>query len=86
MVVVKPLYGIAKAGTYWWVTYNKHHKEKLLMVNLTYDSCLLVTKTGSLFGVVSMQTDDTVILGDDIFNIRESDEMIFKCKEKIELE
>ena len=55
------------------------------MINLTYDPCLLVTKTGSLFGVVGMQTDDTVILGDDIFNIRESDEIIFKYKKKIEL-
>ena len=56
------------------------------MINSTYDPCLLVTKTGSLFDVVGMQTDDTVILSDDTFNIRESDEIIFKCKKKIKLE
>jgi len=26
MVVLKPLYGIAEAGTYWWATYSKYHK------------------------------------------------------------
>jgi len=55
------------------------------MINLTYDPCLLMTKIGSFFSVVGMQTNNTVILGDNIFNIRESDEIIFKCKEKIEL-
>ncbi|KAH6667374.1 hypothetical protein B0J14DRAFT_658827 [Halenospora varia] len=34
MVVVKPLYGLAEAGTHWWATYFKHHKEKLQMETL----------------------------------------------------
>jgi len=71
MVVIKPLYGIAEAGTHWWATYSRYHKEKLGMVTLTYDPCLLVTDNGPL-GIVGMQTDDTVILGDRRFNDRES--------------
>ncbi|OCK90681.1 uncharacterized protein K441DRAFT_490790, partial [Cenococcum geophilum 1.58] len=31
MVVLKLLYGIAEVGTYWWATYSKHYKEKLLI-------------------------------------------------------
>src|SRR5450756_1800035 len=54
MVVVKPLYGIAEAGTHWWATYSHHHKEKLGMVTSTYDLCLLVTDNGPL-GIVGMQ-------------------------------
>ena len=59
MVVLKPLYGIAEAGTHWWATYYKHHLEKLLMTTSTYDPCFLVTRTKDQFGVVGMQTDDT---------------------------
>ncbi|KAI0999863.1 hypothetical protein K3495_g8333 [Podosphaera aphanis] len=29
--VIKPLYGIAEAGTHWWATYITHHKENLSM-------------------------------------------------------
>jgi hypothetical protein len=27
MVIIKPLYGIAEAGAYWWAIYFKHHCE-----------------------------------------------------------
>ncbi|KAI1002435.1 hypothetical protein K3495_g5765 [Podosphaera aphanis] len=56
MVVKKPLYGIAEAGTHWWATYNTHHKEKLQMTNSTYDSCLLIStrKIGSC-GIVAKE-------------------------------
>jgi hypothetical protein len=84
MVVIKPLYGIAEAGTHWWATYSQHHKERLGMVTSTYDPCLMVTDNGPL-GIVGMQTDDTIILGDKTFNERESQEMTFKCKVKTEL-
>jgi hypothetical protein len=63
MVVLKPLYGVAEAGTYWWATYSKHHKEKLLITTSTYDLCLLVTTTREAFGIVGIQTDNTIILG-----------------------
>jgi hypothetical protein len=62
MVVRKPLYGIPEAGTHWWATYYKHHKDQLSMVTSTYDPCLLVS-TRDAFGVVGIQTDDTLFLG-----------------------
>jgi len=75
MVVRKPLYGIPKAGTHWWATYHKHHKEKLAMATSTYDPCLLITTTDKAFGVVGMQTDDTLILGSKEFDALEEDEL-----------
>src|SRR5450756_1280130 len=84
MVVVKPLYSIAEAGTYWWATYSRYYKEKLGMVISTYNPYLMVTDNGPL-GIVGMQTDDTIILGDEIFNEWKSQEMTFKCKAKTEL-
>ena len=67
MMVVKPLYSIAEAGTYWWATYSRHYKEKLGMVTSTYNSCLLVTNNSPL-GIIDIQTDNTVILEDNSFN------------------
>jgi hypothetical protein len=75
MVVRKPLYGIPKAGTHWWATYHKHHKEKLAIATSTYDPCLLITTTDKAFGVVGMQTDDTLILGSKEFDALEEDEL-----------
>jgi hypothetical protein len=77
--VVKPLYGVPEAETHWFNTYQKHHKEKLLMVESTFDPCLLHTiqtestksinqsNSTSHFGIVGLQTDDTLILADDEF-------------------
>src|ERR1700712_1278356 len=75
MVVLKPLYGVPEAGTHWWATYHRHHKEKLSMVTSTYDPCLLITTTENAFGIVGMQTDDTLILGSEEFSILENDEL-----------
>jgi hypothetical protein len=90
MVVLKPLYGIAEAGTHWWATYSKHHKEKLLMDTSTFDPCLLITSTKTPFGIVGIQTDDTIILGDSDFSTLEEEELtkaklIAKPKEKLSL-
>jgi hypothetical protein len=60
------VYGIPEAGTHWWATYYKHHKEKLLMATSTYDPCLLII-TNQTFGIVGMQTDDTLFLGSEEF-------------------
>jgi hypothetical protein len=43
IVVVKPLYSIAEAGAYWWLTYFKHHTTALDMETSTYNLCLLIT-------------------------------------------
>src|SRR6266700_7099425 len=90
MVILKPLYGITEAGTHWWATYSKHHKEKLLITTSTFNPCFLITTTGTPFGIVGMQTDDTIILGDDQFSALEENELIkanlmAKPKEKLNL-
>lgn len=66
MHILKPLYGIAKAGTHWYATYFKHHEQKLNMEMSSYDPCLLISRSRSKnepFEIVAMQTDDTLILG-----------------------
>ena len=55
------------------------------MVSLTYDICLLITDNGSL-SIISMQTDDTVILGDEEFSGRETNAITFKNKKKTRLD
>ena len=75
MVVRKPLYGIPEAGTHWWATYYKHHKEKLSMVTSTYDPCLLISTNKYAFGVVGMQTDDTLFLASPEFAALEDSEL-----------
>ena len=74
MVVLRPLYGIPEAGTHWWATYHKHHRQQLDMETSMYDACLLLT-TKKLFGVVGMQTDDTLILADEKFSEKEDIEL-----------
>ena len=76
MAVIKPLYGIAEAGTHWWATYFKHHRERLNMVTSTYDPCLLITSPSSThFGIVGMQTDDTLGLSDENFAALEDEQL-----------
>jgi hypothetical protein len=75
MIVRKPLYGIPEAGTHWWATYHKHYREKLAIVMFTYDLCLLITTTKAAFGVVGIQTDNTLILGLKEFNTIKEEEL-----------
>ncbi|KAK1990607.1 hypothetical protein LX36DRAFT_664046 [Colletotrichum falcatum] len=66
MVVEKPLYGILEAGTHWWATYN----------TLTFDLCLLVSLANNRnFGLIGMQTDDTIGLIDKSFLSNEDKEL-----------
>jgi len=70
MIVVKPLYGIAEAGTHWWATYSKHHKERLHMITSTFNPCVKIT-TGperTRIAIVGMQTNDTIILANAEFS------------------
>ncbi|KAF7567022.1 DUF1421 multi-domain protein [Pyrenophora tritici-repentis] len=71
--VIKPLYGIAEAGVHWWTTYHGHHCKELDMSTSTYDPCLLITNSddADVFGIVGMQTDDTLMLGTTAFLSRE---------------
>ena len=54
MVILKLLYGIIEAGTHWWATYNKHHKEKLLITTSIFNPCFLIITTGTLFGIIGI--------------------------------
>jgi hypothetical protein len=62
-------------------------KEKLLMTTSTFYPCFLITTP---FGIVGMQTNETIILGDDQFSALEEDELVKanlmgKPKEKLNL-
>ncbi|KAI0993994.1 hypothetical protein K3495_g14189 [Podosphaera aphanis] len=74
--ILKPLYGIPESGTHWFRTYHEHHKTKLGMKNSTYDPCLLITKEqDGPIGILGMQTDDTLLLGDEEFVRKEAAEL-----------
>jgi hypothetical protein len=63
--VVKPLYGVPEAGNHWFKTYHSHHIKELSMEQSTYDPCLLYSNEP--FGIVGLQTDDTLFIGDATF-------------------
>jgi hypothetical protein len=69
------LYRIPEAGTHWWAIYYKHHKEKLHITTSSYDPCLLITTKKEAFGVVGMQTDNTLFLASDEFAALEDSEL-----------
>ena len=52
--MLKPLYGIAEVGTYWWATYSKHYKEKLLITTFIFNLYFFITTIGTLFGIISI--------------------------------
>jgi hypothetical protein len=61
--VIKSLYDVFETGTHWFNTYQKHHKNKLSMIESTFDSCLLhISQTEFInhFGIVDLQTDETI--------------------------
>jgi hypothetical protein len=74
--IVRPLYGAAESGLYWFKTYHNHHKERLQMKVSTYDTCLLITHEGSNpFGITGLQTDDTLSIVTQDFSAREEKEL-----------
>ena len=70
MKVIKPLYGIPEAGNYWFSTYHFHHTEKLKMKEFIYNPCLLYTHKDGV-RIISLQTDDTLFVGDKEFTQNE---------------
>lgn len=84
MWCIKPLYGIAESGVHWFVTYHTHHRTRLKMEQSTFDPCLLIAKDKDTFGIVAMQTDDTLYLGTPSFVTAEQkaiEDAKFRCKE-----
>lgn len=75
LLILKPLYGIPEAGNHWYYTYHKHFEHNLHMEESTYDSCLLISKSDRSenfgFGIIGLQTDDTLILCDEKFAAKE---------------
>lgn len=63
--VLQPLYGIPESGNHWYQTYHSHHINALAIEQSTYDACLLYSKEP--FGVVGLQTNDTLIVADTQF-------------------
>jgi len=54
MVILKLLYRIAEVRTYWWATYSKYYKEKLLMITSIFNPCFLIIAIGTPFGIVGI--------------------------------
>ncbi len=88
--VVKSLYDVFETETHWFNTYQKHHMNNLMMIESTFDSCLLhiVEFINQNFDIVRLQTDDTLILANDDFVTLEENELIrarltFKKREKL---
>jgi hypothetical protein len=75
IIILKPLYGVPEARTHWFSTYYRHYTEKLKMVTLTYNLCLLITTTKDAFGIVGIQTNDTLILASDEFSQKKDSEL-----------
>ena len=84
--VLKPLYGVPEAGNHWFKTYHSHHVQQLHMDQSTYDPCLL--QSNKPFGIVGLQTDDTLFLADKTFAEAEQNELRkakFMAKEREQL-
>jgi hypothetical protein len=56
---------VPEAGNHWFNTYHSHHIKKLSIEQSTYDPCLL--HSTKPFGVVGLQTDDTLFIADNQF-------------------
>jgi hypothetical protein len=89
MVVLKLLYRIPKAKTYWWTIYYKYYKEKLSITISIYNPCFLIT-TKEAFSLIGMQTDNTLILVLKEFSVLEDNKFsktkfLAKFKEAIVL-
>jgi len=84
--VVKPLYGVPEAGNHWFKTYHSHHIKQSHMSQSTYDPCLLYSNEP--FGIVGLQTDDTLFLADESFAGNEQSKLHkaeFMAKEREQL-
>ncbi|KAI9044858.1 Ribonuclease H-like domain [Aspergillus affinis] len=97
MKVIKPLYKIFEAENHWFRIYYSHYLEYLRMSQSTFDPCLLYTmdspnsRESTGFGIVGLQTDDTLILADATFAESEEIELqkaqfLAKDREKLTIE
>lgn len=66
---MKSIYDVLKAENHWFATNYIYSKDKFGMEESTYDLCLLYSS--GPFGVMGIQTDDTLILIDNNFTGKE---------------
>jgi hypothetical protein len=71
------LYGVSEAGNHWFKTYYAYYVNNLNIAQSTYDLCLLYSNKP--FGIVGLQTDDTLFLADKTFADAEENEL-YKAK------
>ncbi len=89
--VIKFLYEVSEIDDHWFKTYHDHHIDKLDMIQFTYDSCLLYIINRTCINIVSMQTDDTLILIDQYFAVVEKEavysvKILTKTREQLTLD
>ena len=72
--MLKPLYRIVEAGTYWWATYSKYYKEKLLIIISIFNPYFLI--------IIILKNNQFLVLKEDkLVKIN----LIAKLKEKLSL-
>jgi hypothetical protein len=63
--VLKPLYKVLEARNHWFKTYYAYYVKNLNITQSTYNLCLLYSN--KLFGIVGLQTDNTLFFVDKTF-------------------
>ncbi len=64
--IIKLFYDVSEIETHWFNTYHDYHKKNLNMTKSTYDLCLLFINQ-SVFELIEMQINDTLMLRNDRF-------------------
>ena len=65
--IVRPLYSIPEAGNYWFKIYYNYYIKELNMSQFTYDLCLFYLNNPTNFGIVGLQTNNTLLLANLVF-------------------
>src|SRR6266550_9262127 len=71
--IIRPLYSIPKAGNYWFKIYYNHHIKELNISQSTYDPYLLHLNNPTNFGIVGLQTNNTLLLANLTFTASEQE-------------
>jgi hypothetical protein len=73
--VIKSLYEMFEIDNHWFKTYHTYHIDNLVIIQFTYDLCLLyktffvdkISNKSIISDLVEMQIDDTLLLTDQTF-------------------
>jgi hypothetical protein len=86
--VLWPLYGVPESGNHWYKRISDFEIKELGLKPSPYDPCLFSRNDDEHFGIVGLQTDDTLIVANDKFAAledRKIKEAGIECKERTEL-